>query len=264
MEEGSLFRRMKQIFQSEEIGEEAQQEATGFMKNIIRYLDKEAFDIMTHRKHIVGIDGNMLLGEGLEFILSENYSRFPVYDENIDEIIGILNLRESMSAYLQKELRERPIKELGEYLRPVTFVPETKSIDTLFREMQAEKIHMAVVLDEYGQTSGLVTLEDILEEIVGNILDEYDEEESLIHKNGDGSFQAIGLMELEKLEEYIPVVFSKEEYETINGFLIAQLGRIPSEDEGEKIFYEGYLFTILEVENNIIQKVKIEKTEQEC
>lgn len=264
MEEGSLFRRMKQLFQGEEVGEDAREEATGLMKNIIRYFDKEAFDIMTHRKHIVGIDGNLLLEEVLQFMLSESYSRFPVYEENIDEIVGILNLREGMTAYLNPDLRGLPIKELKEFIRPVPFVPETKSIDTLFREMQAEKIHMAIVLDEYGQTSGLVTLEDILEEIVGNILDEYDEEETMIQKEEDGSLIAFGLMELEKLEEYISIVFEKEDYETINGFLIAQLDRIPSEDEGEKVVYQGYVFTILEIEDNIIQRVKIEKEEPEC
>lgn len=112
------------------------------------------------------------------------------------------------------------MKELKEYLRPVTYIPETKSIDTLFKEMQSTKNHMVIVLDEYGQTSGLVAMEDILEEIVGNILDEYDEEDEMIQKQNDGSMIANGLTELEDLEDLIPVTFDKEDYETLNGFLI--------------------------------------------
>ena len=153
----------------------------------------------------------------------------------------------------------RPVKELKEYLRPVTYIPETKSIDTLFKEMQSTKNHMVIVLDEYGQTSGLVAMEDILEEIVGNILDEYDEEDEMIQKQNDGSMIANGLTELEDLEDLIPVTFDKEDYETLNGFLIDELEHIPGEDEKCVVDYEGYRFTALQVDNNIIQTVKIEK-----
>lgn len=264
MEEGSLFHRMKHLFETEEeMGEETQKEAAGLIRNILRYLDKEAGDIMTHRKNIVAISGEEVLEDALKFMLSENFSRFPIYGEDIDEITGILHLRDAMTAYFQEELRKVPVGQLSEYIRPVTFIPETKSIDTLFREMQAEKSHMTIVLDEYGQTSGLVAMEDILEEIVGNILDEYDEEEIRILRQPDGSYLAEGLTELEELEEVIPVVFEKEEYETLNGFLIAQLDRIPAEDEKEQVEYEGWIFTILQVDNNIIQRVKIEKRREE-
>ncbi len=260
MEQGSLFQRMRQIFQLEdEMDEGMQREAAGLIRNIFRYMDKDAKDIMTHRKNIVAIDGDECLEEALKFMLDENYSRFPIFREDIDEIIGIIHLREAMTCYLRKELRGTPIKELKEYIRPVTFIPETKSIDTLFKEMQAEKNHVVIVLDEYGQTSGLVTMEDILEEIVGNILDEHDEEEEMITKQPDGSYMANGLTELEDLEDMLPIVFEKEDYETLNGFLIDQLERIPAEDEQCVIDYEGYRFTILLVDNNTIQRVKIEK-----
>lgn len=118
---------------------------------------------------------------------------------------------------------------------------------------------MVIVLDEYGQTSGLVAMEDILEEIVGNILDEYDEEDEMIKKQNDGSMIANGLTELEDLEDLIPVIFDKEDYETLNGFLIDELEHIPGEDEKCVVDYEGYRFTALQVDNNIIQTVKIEK-----
>ena len=191
-------------------------------------------------------------------MLQEKYSRVPIFKEGIDEIIGFMHLREAMICYLNKDLRQVQIKELHDYIRPVTFIPETKSIDRLFKEMQAVKSHIVIVIDEYGQTAGLVALEDILEEIVGNILDEYDEEEEEILMQADGSMLVRGIAELERLEDRMSVVFKKEEYETLNGFLIAQLDRIPGEDEMCVVEYEGYRFTVLEVNDNTIQRVKIE------
>ena len=233
MEEGSLFQRMKQIFHEDEMDEEMQKEAAALIRNIFRYMDKDAKDIMTHRKNIVAIDGDWSLEEALKFMLDERFSRFPVYQEDIDEIIGIIHLRDATSGYLDESKRGCPVKELKEYLRPVTYIPETKSIDTLFKE--------------------------ILEEIVGNILDEYDEEDEMIKKQNDGSMIANGLTELEDLEDLIPVTFDKEDYETLNGFLIDELEHIPGEDEKCVVDYEGYRFTALQVDNNIIQTVKIEK-----
>ena len=236
-----------------------QKEATQLIRNVFRYLDKDAKDIMTHRKNIVAIDAEEILEDALKFMLEENYSRFPVYVESIDEIIGFMHLREAMTCYLDSSLRDKPLKELKSYIRPVPFIPETKSIDTLFREMQAEKSHMAIVVDEYGQTSGLVALEDILEEIVGNIMDEHDDEEEMIEIHTDGHYIVNGMLELEKLEDLIPVVFEKEEYETLNGFLIAELDRIPGEDEECIVEYQGYRFTVLDINDNTIQRVEIEK-----
>ncbi len=258
MEDGSLFGRMRQLFQAEEEDGKLGQEAAGLIRNIIRYMDKDAKDIMTHRRNIVAIDGEEKLEDALKFMLKEKYSRFPIFKEGIDEIIGFMHLREAMICYLNKDLRQVQIKELHDYIRPVTFIPETKSIDRLFKEMQAVKSHIVIVIDEYGQTAGLVALEDILEEIVGNILDEYDEEEEEILMQADGSMLVRGIAELERLEDRMSVVFKKEEYETLNGFLIAQLDRIPGEDEMCVVEYKGYRFTVLEVNDNTIQRVKIE------
>ena len=266
MEEGSLFQRMKQIFQIKEDVEDegVWKEAAELIRNIFRYMDKDAKDIMTHRKNIVAIDGNEKLADALRFMLDESYSRFPIYEEGIDEIIGTIHLREAMTCYFNEDLRQMPVKQLDDYIRPVAFIPETKSIDTLFKEMQAEKNHIAIVLDEYGQTSGLVAMEDILEEIVGNILDEYDEEEELIEILPDGSCIASGMTDLEDLEDMLPMTFEKEEYETLNGFLVDQLDRIPSEEETCIVEYDGYRFTVLSVDNNPIERVKIEKLNEEC
>ena len=259
MEERSLFHRMRQIFREEGETEEVGSQAMKLIRNIVRYLDKDAKDIMTHRRDIVGIDEEETLETALKFMLGERFSRFPVYREDIDEIIGTIHLRDAMTCFFTEANRNRPIKELKGYIRPVDYIPETKSIDTLFRRMQEGNNHIAIVIDEYGQTSGLVAMEDILEEIVGNIMDEYDEEEEDIEVQADGSYEVNGFTDLEDLEDLLNIHFDKDEYETLNGFLIHQLDRIPGEDEHSTVLYDGYLFTVLEVDNNAIQSVKIEK-----
>ena len=133
--------------------------ADKLIRNVFRYMDKNARDIMTHRKNIVAIDEEESLEDALHFMLETNYSRFPIYRGSIDEIIGFMHLREAMTCYLKNNYRNVPVKELHSYIRPVDFIPESKNIDRLFKEMQAKKNHIVIVMDEYGQTSGLVTLE---------------------------------------------------------------------------------------------------------
>ena len=269
MENGSLFQRVRQILKIEDdMDDEAKKEAASLIRNIFRYMDKDAKDIMTHRKNIVAIDEQFTMEEALEFMLDDKYSRVPIYHESIDDIIGFLHLREAMTCYLKEEkLRKVSVKELGDYIRPVVFIPETKGIDRLFKEMQMKKNHIAIVVDEYGQTSGLVTMEDIVEEIMGNILDEHDEEEELIHAQPDGSYLVDGMTVLEDLSDLLNISFQceeDEEYDTLNGFLIGELERIPAEDEKCVIEKDGYRYTILSMDNNTIDRVKIEKTQQEC
>ena len=260
MEKKSLFQRIRQSLKLDDEMDEAQiRKAAGLIRNIFRYMDKDAKDIMTHRKNIVAIDATETLENAFQFMLGESYSRFPIYEEDIDQIIGFIHLREAATCYLDESLRKRPVKELDTYIRSVSFIPETKSIDKLFKEMQTKKNHIVIVLDEYGQTSGLVAMEDILEEIVGNILDEYDEEEEMIHAQLDGSYLVDVLTELEDLEDILQISFEEEECDTLNGFLIRQLERIPGEDENCSVLYNSYRFTILSVDNNTIQRVKIEK-----
>ena len=259
MEEGSLFQRMKQIFHEDEMDEEMQKEAAALIRNIFRYMDKDAKDIMTHRKNIVAIDGDWSLEEALKFMLDERFSRFPVYQEDIDEIIGIIHLRDATSGYLDESKRGCPVKELKEYLRPVTYIPETKSIDTLFKEMQSTKNHMVIVLDEYGQTSGLVAMEDILEEIVGNILDEHDEEDIMIEKQADGTYLMNGMAPLEDVAETLGLELDTDDYDTLNGFLISLIDKIPGDDEVFGVKYGGYEFEVKQVEDKMIKSVKVRR-----
>lgn len=258
-QEGNLLERMKYLFSENDGGRlELNAEELEMIKNIFRFRDKDAKDIMTHRKNIVAVDGDMKLCETLPYMLEQRYSRFPVYVEDIDTIVGVLHLRDAMNCYLDEELRELPVKELGQYMRPAGFIPETKSIDKVFQIMKKEKNHMHIVLDEYGQTAGLVAMEDILEEIVGNILDEYDEEEEFVVQHADGTYIAQGMTEIEDLEKVLDIKFEGDDFETLNGFLISRLEKIPSEDETCVVEYEGYRFTVLSVKENIIQSVRIE------
>ena len=228
--------------------------------NIFQLGDKDAKDIMTHRKNIRAVDQNMSLSQVLDFMLEGINSRYPVYDEEIDNVIGILYLRDVIEKiHREKSLLNVPIGQIKGLIREAVFVPETKDIDELFRTMQSEKIQMVIVVDEYGQTSGLIAMEDILEEIVGNIFDEYDEEERYITEEKDGSYQMEGLTPLEEVEEKLGLTFEDVEFETLNGLLISILERIPGEDETPQVIYQGYEFKILSVENNIISSVEVTK-----
>lgn len=229
--------------------------------NIFELDDKEAKDIMTHRKNILALDGAMTLGDAVKFMLEEKNSRYPVYEENIDTIIGILHIKDALRCYEDEGLRQTMIREFPDMLMEARFIPETRNIDTLFRTMQSEKIHMVIVVDEYGQTEGLVAMEDILEEIVGNIMDEYDEEEEHIRENEDNTYVMEGMTTLDEVEDLLGIDFQDEEFDTINGFLIEKLGRIPEDDEQFDIDHAGYNFKILDVENRMITSVLVTKIE---
>ena len=152
--------------------------------------------------------------------------------------------------------------EIPGLLREANFIPETRSIDTLFKEMQSGKIHMEIVVDEYGQTAGLLTMEDILEEIVGNILDEYDEEEDFITAAEDGSYIMSGLTPLDDVMEVLDIEFPEEDsdtYDTLNGYLISRLDRIPQEGENPRVDFGRYTFEVIKAGNKMIESVLVFK-----
>lgn len=227
--------------------------------NIFEYGDKEAKDIMTHRNQIIAIDGDTPLKEAIRFMLSEKNSRYPVYEENIDHVIGILHLKDAMRIHDKDARINIPIRKIKGLLREVKVIPETRNIDALFKMMQSSKTQMVIVIDEYGQTEGLIAMEDILEEIVGNILDEYDEDEKYIEQKSEDEYVIEGKTPLKELEEKLGISFDEEEFETLNGFLISKLDRIPEEDEEFSVDVEGYNFKILSVENKMIASVLVTK-----
>lgn len=231
--------------------------------NIFEFDDKVASDIMTHRKNVVALESTMTLKETVDFIVKEaNNSRFPVYEEDIDNIVGVLHMRDVLYFAEQEEYLDRPISQIDGLLRSAHFAPEAKNINALFKEMQSEKIHMEIVIDEYGQTAGIVTMEDILEEIVGNIMDEYDNEEPDIVVKENGSFQLSGMTPLDDVEDALEMEFDeddKDNFDTLNGFLISRLGHLPEDDEKGQVVFGGYRFSIVKAENKIIQTVMAER-----
>lgn len=227
--------------------------------NIFEFGDKEARDIMTHRINIEAIESSMFFKDAIHFMLQERNSRYPVYEENIDHIIGIINLKDALRIHASNEALNCPVKDVEGLIREAQFIPETRNIDALFKSMQSMKIQMVIVVDEYGQTAGLVAMEDILEEIVGNILDEYDEDEAYIEDKGNNEYIIEGMTPLEDLEERFEVNFEEEEFDTLNGFLISKMDKIPDEDEIFDIDVDGYNFKVLSVENKMIHNVLVTK-----
>lgn len=226
--------------------------------NIIEFGDKEAHDIMTHRKNIVAIDADTTIKDCFEFVLGENYSRFPVYEGDIDHIIGVMHLRDLLKIYADSYKRNHTIYELkDEMLFDPHFIPETRNINALFKSMQSEKVHMAVVVDEYGQTTGIVTMEDILEEIVGNIMDEYDVEEQYIVRDSDGSYIMDGYTQLDDIEDMLNISFADEDSDTLSGFIISRMEHLPEDNEQFEVWYSGYRFSVFEVDNKRVKKVRV-------
>ncbi|MGN0377249.1 MAG: hemolysin family protein [Suilimivivens sp.] len=228
--------------------------------NIFEFGDKEAKDIMTNRSNIVAIDKNTTLADALDYMLNESKSRFPVYEENIDHIVGILHFRDAMRSHRNPENLKLPVGEIEGLIRDAMFVPETKNIADLFRTMQKTKTQMVIVVDEYGQTLGLLAMEDILEEIVGNIMDEYDEDEEYIEETENADEYIIeGMVKLEELEEKFGISFGEQEFETLNGFLISKMDKIPEENEEFSVVVDGFEFKILSVENRMIKNVLVRR-----
>lgn len=227
--------------------------------NIFEYAEKEAKDIMTHRKNIVAIDGDMSFYDMVAYVDDTGKSRFPVYEGDIDNIIGVLLIKDAFLYCQKNEIFRTPVKDIPGLVREVDFITETIKINNLFKKMQSEKSQICIVIDEYGQTSGLVAMEDILEEIVGEIEDEHDEEEQIFLEESDGVYTFDGLTELPDVLEVIDLPVEEDTFETLNGYIISLLEKVPNDDECETIERYGYLFEIQKVENRIIRQVRITK-----
>jgi putative hemolysin len=228
--------------------------------NIFEFGDKEAKDIMIHRKNMIALDGNLTFYEALQFMRDNNYSRFPVYLEDIDNIIGVLHIKDALDLSLDQSAYCRPVHEIDGLVREVDFIPETRNINTLFSMMQRSKSHMVIVVDEYGQTSGIVAMEDIIEEIVGNIEDEHDEEQTMFEKVSEGVYLADGMADFGDVIKMLEIEpEDSDDFETLNGFLISLIDKIPNDHEEFSITAYGYLFEILSVENKMIHSVRITK-----
>ena len=232
------------------------------ISNIFDLDETSASEIMTHRKNISAVDSEWSLQEAMDFITKERYSRFPVCHESIDNIIGILHIKDAITFYMDPANRSKQIQQLDGIMQKAHFIPETSKIDSVFKNMQSGKIHMEIVVDEYGQTSGLLAMEDILEEIVGNIFDEHDEVEYNIVKISDRVFHIKGLTPLSEIEEELGILYDDDENDTLNGFLVSKLDRIPENDEGTEVIDKNIKYKILSVKEKTIDLVRVEVPEQ--
>ncbi|NFT93296.1 HlyC/CorC family transporter [Clostridium botulinum] len=224
------------------------------INSIFEFDDKLADEVMTPRTEVYLINIDKPLEEYLDELLEEKYSRVPVYEEDIDNIIGILYMKDFILEARKHEFENVNIREI---LHPPYFVPETKNIDDLFNELKSSKKHMAILIDEYGGFSGIVTIEDLVEEVMGNIDDEYDEEECFVQKIDSNTFIVNGLMPIDDLNDYLHIQLVSEDCDTISGFLINIIGRIPKDIEEKVIEYENIIFKIESVKEKRIEKIKI-------
>lgn len=225
------------------------------ISNVFEFGDKEARDVMTPRQKVIGIESTADIAEALDVMLENSYSRYPIYEEDLDNIVGVLHIKEAVIAYLadSKQL-------VGTIGSTPFYIHPTQKISKLFNEMKDNKSHIAIVVDEYGQTEGIVAMEDMIEVIVGDILDEHDEEEIDIMKLAEGEGYSVkGSTELEELEELFGITFPEEDIDTVNGFILYELGHLPEENEEVHIIYQGFSFIAVEREDRMITKVRIRK-----
>jgi len=229
----------------------------GLIQGIVGFKSMEVHEVMTPRVDITAISSDTKFDNILEIITTSGHSRLPLYNEDIDDIIGLIYAKDLLPYIKDKKLLEK--FSLNEISRKAMFIPETKLISVLMREFQEKKIHLAVVVDEYGGTSGVVSLEDILEEIIGEIRDEYDKEENPITKIDNNNFIVLGMLQIDDLNELLNEDFESEDraYETIGGMIFNFAGKIPK--EGYSFELKGYLFKVVEIFDKRITKVKITK-----
>lgn len=225
-----------------------------FIENIFEFNDKAVSEIMRHRTEIVSLPVDADFVAVLAVAVNEKYTRFPVYEDSIDNIVGILHVKDLL--YIAMEGMKEPFNLRG-MIRPPYLVPESKPIDKLFREMQHDRAQLAVIIDEYGGTAGIVTLEDLLEEIVGSLQDEYDDEEQDMVLCPDGSYVVAGTTPLEDVSDGLDLTLPCDDYDTLGGFVMGVLGRVPEEDEKPEATYSNLRIQVLEMDEKRISKVRL-------
>jgi putative hemolysin len=229
------------------------EEESEMIQNIFDFSDTTVDTIMTHRTEISALNVKSTKKEIFDYVLKEQYTRFPVYQGSLDHIIGTLHVKDLLK-FVENTEERFSLKRL---LRPPYFIPESKKTSDLFKEMQKKKNHIAIVLDEYGGTAGIVTIEDLIEEVLGNIKDEYDDDEIDIMEINKDEFEVDGLISINDVEDIIEADLPVDDYDTLSGFILGQLGRFPDEKEKVIIEYHQFTFEVLEREGKVISKVKV-------
>jgi len=234
-------------------------EALAIVEGAIQVADLQVRDIMVPRSQVMSIRADQSPKEFLPSIISAAHSRYPVVGDSLDEVIGVLLAKDLLPLILQDEHHPFDIKDL---LRPATFVPESKRLNVLLREFRANHSHMAIVIDEYGGVAGLVTIEDVLEQIVGDIEDEHDiEEDSYIRPLPSGDFLVKALTPIDSFNEFFDCEFPDEEFDTVAGLVMSTFGHLPKRNEVTEI--DGFRFRVLNADSRRVHMLRLTRTETE-
>ncbi len=223
----------------------------GMLQSILELDETILREIMIPRTAMVCADAEAPFSQVLATILQSGHSRIPVYQGNIDNIIGLVYAKDLLRFW------GRPIDDidLDEVLRQPYLVPESKLVSDLLKELRENRVHIAIVIDEYGGTSGLVTIEDMIEEIVGDIQDEYDREEQWLIEQPDGSLLVDGRLNIEEFEEYFDVEVAREKFDTVGGYVVEQYGRVPA--EGERVKVDDFVMLIVQSDQRAIRQIRV-------
>ncbi len=234
-------------------------EERAMIRGVIGLEDTTASEIMVPRVDVLAIPVETSFEEAARVAVEGGFSRIPVYEGSVDSVVGVLYAKDLLAAMTRGE---RPAS-LRDIARPALFVPETKRVDDLLRELRDHRIHMAIVVDEYGGTAGLVTIEDLIEEIVGEIEDEYDRrQEPTVERLPDGEALVDARLSVDDLEELLGVLVERGDYDTVGGFLYQHLGKIPQ--VGDEVAADGYVFQVVSVTGRRIRKVQVRRVEHEA
>lgn len=248
---------IKQLVEGDEQVGELEQNQRDMINNIFEFDDLNAGDIMTHRTDVDAAEIGDSIEDVVKISIEHGRSRIPVYKEDLDDIRGIIYVKDLLK-FVGTPIT--PEDKISDYLRKPLFVPETVPCGKLFAQMTETRIMMAIVVDEYGGTAGIVTMEDVLESIVGNIRDEYDKEEELVTQIDDKTYTFDGVADIDDVGEVLGVEFPEGDYDTLAGFVINLLGYLPTgETENEVAAYENLTFTVLEMDERRIEKIRVEK-----
>jgi magnesium and cobalt transporter len=226
------------------------------LQGVLEVSETHVREIMVPRSHMVVLPQHEPLEALLKIIVDSGHSRFPVIGEDRDEVVGILLAKDLLKHFLEHEQGF----EIGRLMRPPVFIPESKRLNTLLTEFRESHYHMAIVVDEYGGVSGLATIEDVLEQIVGEIDDEHDREEAqYIQEQGDGRYIVLALTRIENFNEFFGVELDDEEYETVGGLVMHELGRLPR--RGEQLEFQGFRFRVVRGDRRRIHTLEVTRVE---
>jgi putative hemolysin len=245
------------LSRSTEEGELERQEQEMLYK-VFDFADKEVSAVMVPRPEVVALSVELPPEEALAAVIESPYTRYPVYRGSLDDVVGVLHVRDLFSALVDRGIAGVVVEQL---LRPAHIVPETKDLAALLTEFRRTNQHLAIVVDEYGELEGIVTLEDLLEEIVGEIEDEFDLPDESIERLEDGRLRVHGTFPIDDFNEQFGLSLPVEDYHTLGGFVFGMLGRAP--EPGDEVEHEGVLFKVLEVEGSRIERLEVELPPQE-